>query len=149
MLNAENLMLTGGIVVFLLTIYWVRSRDLSETYAVVWTFVAFTLLICGFFPNLIMAFAREAHLAYSSAVLFIALAAIYMFCFSVSVALTQHSRRNIRLAQELAILQNRMERLEQTLNRAQTSENLNTGSLNPSASKFPPISNLSSPEVSS
>jgi len=149
MLNAESLMLVGGISVFVLTIYWVRNRELSEKYAVVWTFVAFTLLICGFFPNLIIAFAREAHLAYSSAVLFIALAAIYLFCLSVSVALTQHSRRNIRLAQELAIMQNRMERLEQTLDRAQPSENLNPASVNPSSDKLPPISNLSWPEGSS
>jgi hypothetical protein len=133
MLNAENLMLVGGVMVFVLTIYWVRSRELSEKYAMIWTFLAFTLLICGLFPNLIMEFAREAHLAYSSAVLFIALAAIYVFCFSVSVALTQQYRRNIRLAQELAIMEIRMEKLEQTLDPAKTSEHSDTGSQYPSA----------------
>jgi hypothetical protein len=108
-------MLIGGVLVFFLTIYWVRSRDLSEKHAIMWTFLAFILLICGLFPDLIMSFASRSHLSYPAAVLFVALGAIYVYFFSVSVSLTQHQRRNTRLTQELAILENRVERLEQSL----------------------------------
>ena len=114
-LNAETLMLIGGVAAFLLTLYWVRSRDLREKYAVVWMFVAFMLLLCGIFPKAIMSFADYAHLGYASAVLFIALAAIYFFSFSVSVSLTRQYRRNIRLTQELAILEERLRELERTV----------------------------------
>jgi hypothetical protein len=109
-------MLIGGILVFFLTIYWVRSRDLSEKHAILWTFLAFILLICGLFPSLIMSFASRSHLSYPAAVLFVALGAIYVHFFAVSVSLTQHQRRNTRLTQELAILENRVEKLEQSLN---------------------------------
>lgn len=57
MLTAERLMLIGGLVAFLLTIHWVRRRDLREKYAVGWLVVAFVLLLIGFFPSAIMAMA--------------------------------------------------------------------------------------------
>ncbi len=112
-MNAETLMFVGGVAVFSLTIYWVRSRDLSEKHAILWTILAFILLVCGLFPNLVMSFANKSHLSYSAAVLFVALAAIYIFSFSVSVSLTWHQRRNTRLTQEIALLESRVEMLEQ------------------------------------
>ncbi|MFH0938417.1 MAG: DUF2304 domain-containing protein [Planctomycetota bacterium] len=111
-MNAERMMLFGGIAAFLLTVYWVRSRALREKYAVVWFFVALILLLCGIFPNIIMAFAESVKLAYSSTVLFISLGAIYIFSFSVSLSLTRQYRRNIRLMQELAIMEQRLQTME-------------------------------------
>jgi hypothetical protein len=112
MLSAELLMTIGGAVAFLLTINWVRSRDLREKYAVVWICVAFALLIIGLFPGLVMYFASEAHLAYPSAVLFVALAAIYVSTFSMSVSISRQYRRNARLMQEFAIMEMRLRELE-------------------------------------
>jgi hypothetical protein len=121
-LNAENLMLIGGVSAFLLTVYWVRSRDLREKYAVIWIAVALVPLICGIFPDLIKTLAERARLAYPSAVLFISLAAIYVFSFSVSVSLTRQYRRNVRLTQEMALMEQRLRVLEQML-RTKTSGN--------------------------
>ena len=112
-MSAELLMLVGGMSAFLLTLYWVRSRDLREKYAVVWMGVALLVLLCGLFPKVIMAAAERAHLAYATAVLFIALAAIYVFSFTVSVSLTRQYRRNVRLMQELAIMEQRVRALEE------------------------------------
>lgn len=111
-MNAERLMLIGGVSAFLLTVFWVRSRALREKYAVLWFFVALLLLICGVFPALVMVFAVRMKLAYPSAVLFISLGIIYVFCFSVSVSLTRQHRHTIRLSQELAILEQRLRCLE-------------------------------------
>lgn len=111
-MNAEVLMLIGGITAFVLTVYWVRNRDLLEKYAVGWISVAFILLLCGLFPRLIMAFADASRLSYPAAVLFVALAAIYVFSFAVSVSVTRQYRRNIRLTQELGMLEHRLRRLE-------------------------------------
>jgi hypothetical protein len=110
--TAETLMLTGGVGAFLLTLYWVRSRDLREKYAVIWMLVAFVLLLCGLFPDALMWFANTAHLSYPSAVLFVALAVMYVFSFTVSVSLTRQYRKNVRLTQELALLELRLRRLE-------------------------------------
>ncbi len=113
LMSAELLMLIGGTSAFLLTIYWVRSRELSEKYAVGWIGVALLVLLCGIFPEVIMKFAQHAHLAYPTAVLFISLAAIYFFSFTVSVSLTRQYRRNVRLMQELAIMEQRVRALEE------------------------------------
>jgi hypothetical protein len=112
MITAEILMTLGGACAFLLTINWVRSRELREKYAVVWIGVAFALLVIGLFPRLVMYFADSAHLAYPSAVLFIALAAIYVSTFSMSVSLSRQFRRNARLLQEVAIMEMRLRELE-------------------------------------
>jgi hypothetical protein len=112
-MTAELLMLIAGICAFLLTLYWVRSRDLREKYAVMWMGAALVVLLCGIFPDAIKRTAERAHLAYPTAVLFISLAAIYIFSFTVSVSLTRQYRRNIRLTQELAILEQRLRVLEQ------------------------------------
>ena len=114
-MSAETLMLVGGILSFLLTLHWVRSRSLREKYAVIWLAVAFLLLLCGLFPRVLMAWAETYHLSYPAAVLFVALAVIYSFAFSVSVSLTRQYRRNTRLTQELAILEHRVRTLERLL----------------------------------
>lgn len=112
-LSAEKLMLIGGVSVFVMTVLWVRKRALREKYAVIWLLVSCLLLLCGLFPQLIKGFADTAHLAYPSAVLFIALGAMYIFSYSVSVSLSRQHRRNVRLTQELALLEHRLQQLEQ------------------------------------
>lgn len=118
MFTAERLMLLGGIAAFLLTFYWVRSRQLRERYAIGWLLLATLLLICGFFPGIIMRFAEEANLAYPSAVLFISLGAIYSFSFFVTVALTRQHKHGTRLLQEIALLKQRLAELEATAHHA-------------------------------
>lgn len=114
MLNAERLMFLGGLAAFLLTIYQVRNRDLREKYAVAWILVGLFLFLCGLFPQGIMLLADRVRLSYPAAVLFLALAAVYLFSFSVSMSLTRQYRRSIRLMQEQAILDYRLRRLEQS-----------------------------------
>lgn len=116
-LNAELLMLIGGIAAFAVTMLWVRGRDLREKYAVMWFCVALVLLLCGIFPGLIKTFAEFGGLAYPSAVLLISLGAIFLFSFSVSLSLTKQHRRNIRLTQELALMERRVRALEEALAR--------------------------------
>jgi hypothetical protein len=111
-MTAEGLMLIGGVTAFVLTVYRVRHRALREKYALLWLALAFVLLICGLFPRLIMSVAEVAHLSYISAVVFVALAAIYLFAFTVSTSLTRLYRRNVRLMQEIALLEERVKNLE-------------------------------------
>ena len=115
MITAELLMTVGGITAFLLTLNWVRKRQLREKYAIGWISVALVLLIFGLFPSLVMSFADTAHLSYPSAVLFVALAAIYLFALSVSISISRQYRHNTRLMQEIAILEYRVRYLEQKL----------------------------------
>ena len=111
-MNAETLMTLGGCFAFGITLYWVRRRELREKYAAGWVALASLILVVGLFPDLLMVFANQAHLSYPAAVLFIALTLIYLFAFAVSVSLTTQYRRNVRLTQELALLEERLRRLE-------------------------------------
>lgn len=114
-MTAELLMLFGGAGAFGVTLYWVRRRELREKYAVAWVGLASLLFLVGLFPRSIMWFAEWAHLSYPAAVLFVALTLIYLFAFTVSVSLTHQTRRNIRLTQELALLEERVRQLEKAL----------------------------------
>ena len=111
-MNAELFMLVGGTFGFLLTLYWVRSRDLREKYAVGWMLVAAILLLCGLFPSVIMRLADASRLSYPAAVLFVALTFIYGYAFSVSVSLTRQHRTSHRLVQQVALLEERLRRAE-------------------------------------
>jgi hypothetical protein len=111
-MNAELLMLLGGVGAFLLTIYQVRRHELREKYAVGWLGVASLLLFCGIFPQALESLAPTFQLSYAALVLYPALAAIYIYSFSVSIALSRQSRLAIRLTQELALLEERCRRLE-------------------------------------
>lgn len=111
-MTAERLMLLGGVTAFAITLCWVRNRRLRERYAIGWLLVATSLLLCGVFPSVIMRLADASRLSYPSAVLFIALTAVYCFSFLVTVSLTRQSRQTVRLLQELAIVKKRLADLE-------------------------------------
>lgn len=119
-MNAETLMTAGGVGAFAVTLYWVRARELREKYAVGWVGLATALLVVGLFPDLLMTLAERAHLSYPAAVLFLALTVIYLFAFTVSVSLTTLYRRNVRLTQELALVEERLRRLERAAGPAPT-----------------------------
>lgn len=111
-MRAEHLMLIGGVVAFLLTLYWVRRRTLREKYAVVWMGLAAGLLVVGVFPGILKSFAAWAHLSFPAAVLFFALAMAYLFAFAVSLSLSRLYQWNVRLTQEIALQEERLRRLE-------------------------------------
>jgi hypothetical protein len=114
MINAEFLMLLGGVGAFVMTLYWVRVRELRERYAIAWLAVATLLLLTGLFPWVLKEIADWAHLSYPALVLFVALGLIYLNSFFVSVSLTRHYRWNVRLTQQMALLEERLRRLEET-----------------------------------
>ena len=111
-------MLIAGTGSFLLTLHWLRSRDLREKYAVYWLLVAFVLFLAGLFPRAIMRIAEASRLSYPAAVLLISLAVIYGFAFSVSASLTRQHRASQKLLQEVALLEERLRRLESAGERA-------------------------------
>lgn len=112
MITAQLLVQVGGLTAFALTLLWLYSRELREKYAMGWILTACGLLVLGIFPRLIMVFADASRLAYPSAVLFVAIAAIYLFSMGITVTLTWQRRATLRLAQEIALLRMRIVALE-------------------------------------
>ena len=114
-MSAELLMLISGVSAFALTVYWVRSRRLRERYAIAWLLVATLGLLCGLFPNAVMELAQAWNVGYLTIVVWFVLTAIYVFTFFVSVALSGLGQSSLRLIQEVALLQHRINELEQKL----------------------------------
>ncbi|MCK5804392.1 MAG: DUF2304 domain-containing protein [Lentisphaeria bacterium] len=110
--GAERLMLLGGLLAFVITILFVRKRDIREKYAFGWVGISFIVLLGGLFPRVVMRLAEELRLSYSSFVLYIALGFGYLYAFSVSISLSRQFRRNRRLTQEIALLEARVRNLE-------------------------------------
>jgi hypothetical protein len=111
-MTAERLMMLGGVAAFVLTLIWVRSRDLREKYSLIWLGFASCLLVCGVFPEFIETAAEWCRLSYSAAVLFVAVTMAYFFAFGTTVALTRYHRRITRLLQTVALLEHRLAQLE-------------------------------------
>jgi len=105
-------MLLGGIAAFVVTLHWVRQRELRAKYALSWLGIAFLLLITGLFPNIVMDTAHRLNLSYAALVAFITAGILFLFAFSVSVSLSRQYSRNIRLTQGIALLEKRIRDLE-------------------------------------
>lgn len=114
-MNAEQLMLIAGISAFVVTLIWVRNREIREKYALWWVLISACLLLLGIFPRTIMGLADAWKLSYPAMVLFVGLILIYSFAFFVTVSLSRQYRRNMQLAQELALTRERLSKLEKSL----------------------------------
>jgi hypothetical protein len=111
-MTARILILGVGLVASLTTVYWVRKRDLREKYAIGWLGVAGIMLVLGVFPELLTTLAYYARVAVPTLLLAMCLALLVPFTFSVSISLSRAHRRNMRLTQQLAILDQRVRQLE-------------------------------------
>jgi len=111
-MTAERLMLAGGVSAFLLTVYWVRKRELRERYALGWLSVALLLLTIGVCPGILKGMAEYSRLSFTAAAFFLALTTTYFLAFSITVSLSRSHGRNLRLTQELALLELRVRELE-------------------------------------
>ena len=135
-LKAEHCILVGGITAFLITLYWVRRRELRVKYALGWLGIGLILLIVGLFPGILMGTANCLHFSYAGLVAYITASMLFLFAFSVSISLSRQYRRNIRLTQEIALLEQRINNLEQNRFR-DTRTVTNDGCL--SSISFPPL----------
>ena len=110
--KAEYFIMAGGVAAFLITIYWVRRRELRVKYALSWLGIGSFLLITGLFPSLIMGTAHKLNFSYAALVSFLTAGFLFLFAFSVSISLSRQYRRNIRLTQEIGLLEQRVRQLE-------------------------------------
>jgi hypothetical protein len=111
-MKAEHFMMIGGITAFMITLFWVRRRELRVKYALSWLGIGSFLLIMGIFPSIIMTTAERLHFSYAGLVAFVTAGVLFLFAFSVSISLSRQYQRNIRLTQEIGLLEKRINDLE-------------------------------------
>jgi hypothetical protein len=114
-LKAEHFIMAGGIAAFFITLYWVRRRELRVKYALSWLGIGCSLLVAGLFPEIIMRTAERLRFSYAALVAFLTAGMLFLFAFSVSISLSRQYRRNLRLTQEVGLLEKRIKDVEAML----------------------------------
>ncbi len=100
-------MLVAGLVVEL-----IRRRRLRESFAMLWLGVAAVFVLFGVFPGLLTLLAGALNLYYLTTAGLIGSLFLILIILQLSVALSRQADENRRLTQRLALIQERLERLE-------------------------------------
>lgn len=105
-------LLVLSLALFLLIIELVRRRRFKERYALLWMGASFGGLFIGVFPNAVAWLARVAHVQFLT--VFFATAFVFLLCLvlSFSMVISRLADENRVLAEELALLEHRLKRLE-------------------------------------
>jgi len=117
---ARVLLMALGVGILLFVINLVRTRKLKEEYAILWLFTGVVLVLLPVIIDLLDAISFALGITYPPA--FIALVAavcILFILFQFSTSISRFSERTKVLTQELAILRERVRRLEAELAQAQ------------------------------
>ncbi len=112
-LAARLLLMALGIGIVAFVINLVRTRKLKEEYAILWLFTGVVLILLPVVIDLLDALSFALGITYPPA--FIGLVAgvsILFILFQFSTSISRFSERTKVLAQELAIMQERVRRLE-------------------------------------
>lgn len=101
-----------SLILCALVVEMVRREVLKERYALLWLGTAAIGLIFGLFPGLIGTFAAVFHFQMLTILFVLSFLHVLGIVLSFSVIISKLSERNRRLAQEVALLNNRLEHLD-------------------------------------
>lgn len=104
----------GGISVLVLLVTWeaVRQTHLQERYALLWVTTAIVLLLVAAFPQVIGFLRAITGTEYTTAVIAVAFTFLILVAFHFSISFSSSLSRQTRLAQRVALLEMRIEELE-------------------------------------
>ncbi|WP_418792019.1 DUF2304 domain-containing protein [Phosphitispora sp. TUW77] len=102
----------------------VRSKRLKEQYSLLWLFVGGVMLILALWRDLIERLAEWLGIYYAPSLLFI-VGILFSFALILhySVIISRLHNQNVRLAQEVGVLNKKVEDLYETVNRGEQIEN--------------------------
>ena len=109
--------LLGGSASYLAFIlFLVKKRRLTVKYAIIWLFSAGVLIVFSLFPYVVLVLTDLLGMAVPSNTVFLLVGAfMLMLLISLSSAVSQFAQKITRLAQKNALLEERVRRLEETL----------------------------------
>ncbi|MCS6835522.1 MAG: DUF2304 domain-containing protein [Anaerolineae bacterium] len=104
----------AALAAFLLVLELVRRRRLREDYSLLWLFVAVAMIVVAAWRELLHGLAALVGIAYPPNLLFLlALLFIFGLLLYFSTVITRLTQESKRLAQEVALLRQQLQRLEQ------------------------------------
>ncbi|MGB9592537.1 MAG: DUF2304 domain-containing protein [Anaerolineae bacterium] len=118
--------LGAGILVFVVNL--VRTRKLKEEYAILWLFTGVVLVLLPVVIDLLDAISFALGITYPPAFIgLVAAVCILFILFQFSTSISRFSERTKVLAQEVAILKERVRRLEAELAEARAAQHPKAG----------------------
>lgn len=103
-----------SVVLLLLVLELVRRRRFKERYALLWMGSAFLGLLMGAFPGIIVWSAHVLHVQFLTVFYVMSFVFLLGMVLGFSVVISELTERNRELAQELALLSERLHRLEKS-----------------------------------
>jgi len=109
----QIILILTSIMFIVLLLFLTRSRKMRVQYSLLWFFSAFVLLIFSIFRDLLRIFSVFLNIHYApSLIIVIILILGFLIGIHFSIVLTKLSDENKILIQEVALLNNRIEKLE-------------------------------------
>lgn len=102
-----------SVVLFGLVLELVRREHLKERYALLWLGTSAMGLVIGIFPGVIVWFAETFHFQMITTLFVVSFLYVLGIVLSFTVIISRLSERNRRLAQEVALLAHRVQRMEE------------------------------------
>ena len=110
-INIVSIIVSLGFLLFV--IQQVRKKRLSEAYSLLWVGTGIIFITVSAWPQLLGYLSTLVGIQYAPATLFlILLICMLLLCLQFSILLTMRSRQTKRLAQEIALLKNKLEVLD-------------------------------------
>jgi hypothetical protein len=112
-MNVQILAITASIALILGVVLLIRNRSLRVEYSILWLVGTVALLIMSLWRGLLDIVAAAIGIYYAPAVLLIVgiLFGILLF-LHLTVVISRHTEQNKRIVQELALLKEKLERME-------------------------------------
>ena len=103
-----------AIIFSLLFIVWVldkvRRGKLQEKYSIMWIFFASVLIVCSAIPNVSLIVAQLLEVKYAPAFIFlVGFLFLLLYVFHLTQTVSQQNKKIIKLAEEVAILNKKVE----------------------------------------
>ena len=106
--------LLGSALFMSIILYSVRQKKLKEAYSILWVFLGIILFLLSFWPNSLRAISGWIGIQYPPATLFLLLiAGLFLILFQFSLVLSHNQEQITRLAQEIAILKQQLDKAKE------------------------------------
>ena len=102
-----------SVILFALVIELVRREYLKERYALLWLATAGVGLVIGIFPGVIARFAAIVHFQLITTLFVVSFLYVLGIVLGFTVIISKLAERNRRLAQDVALLAHRVQRIEE------------------------------------
>lgn len=117
--RAQEISILGSLVLLFIVAYLVRKGYLKSGYSIVWFFIAVSIFIMSLFTDVLFWFSKITGIDYAPAAIFsVLIVGIILIAIHFSVIVSKHERKIKKLAQENALLKEKLERKRVKVNKA-------------------------------